>query len=178
MATPNPITLQVSLLRHSGCHVGTAAPHNPRAGKFCYVITPPGVYLERMNAVADAPMRGEPADAWFGRHPHGAIILHGRSKESVATLIKELLAATETPAPERDPDITVTVTRSAGTDGAVVVFIDTHFEPDASDDGPGLRVLINDHDTYAGKPFEVADEEREARSHVMTVALSELEEEA
>lgn len=42
------------------------------------------------------------------------------------------------------------ITRSDGPDGAVVVFIDTEFEPDASDGGPGLRVLINDDDTYVG----------------------------
>jgi hypothetical protein len=40
--------------------------------------------------------------------------------------------------------VTVTIVRSAGSDGAVVVMIDTEFEPDASDSGPGLRVLVND----------------------------------
>ena len=43
-----------------------------------------------------------------------------------------------------DRSITVTVTRSAGDDGAVLVLIDTTFEPDASDRGPGLRVMVND----------------------------------
>lgn len=46
----------------------------------------------------------------------------------------------------------VTVCQSA-TDGAWLVFIDTTFEPDASDNGPGLRVYINDHSTYEGKPY-------------------------
>jgi hypothetical protein len=49
--------------------------------------------------------------------------------------------------------ITVTITRSGGIDGAVVVFIDTEFEPDGSDEGPGLRVCINDDDAYVGVPF-------------------------
>ena len=40
--------------------------------------------------------------------------------------------------------VTVGVTRSSGRDGAVVVFVDTTFEPDGSDGGPGLRVRVND----------------------------------
>lgn len=47
----------------------------------------------------------------------------------------------------------VIVTRSAGTDNAYVVFVDTEFEPDASDGGPGLRVRINDELTYSGTPI-------------------------
>ncbi len=35
-------------------------------------------------------------------------------------------------------------------DGAWVVQIDTTFEPNGSDGGPGLRVYINDDDTYVG----------------------------
>lgn len=66
-----------------------------------------------------------------------------------------------------DPDVATTdlygtkviITRSAGTDNAVVVFIDTEFEPNASDGGPGLRVLINDDDTYVGKPYVHHEEE-------------------
>lgn len=50
--------------------------------------------------------------------------------------------------------VTVTVTRSAGDDGAVLILIDTpSFEPDGSDGGPGLRVLINDADAYVGVPY-------------------------
>lgn len=75
--------------------------------------------------------------------------------------------------------VTVAVTRSAGIDGAVVVFIDTDFEPDASDGGPGLRVLINDHDTYAGVAHEYDDTgvipEHEAPSKSLEVALSEID---
>ncbi len=46
--------------------------------------------------------------------------------------------------------VTVTITRSDGRDGAVVVFVDTAFEPDTS---PGLRVLVNDGDAYLGVPY-------------------------
>lgn len=49
--------------------------------------------------------------------------------------------------------VEVTITHSAGSDGAVVVFIDTDFEPDASDGGPGLRVHINGDPTYEGTPY-------------------------
>lgn len=49
--------------------------------------------------------------------------------------------------------VTVTITPSAGDDGAIVVFIDTTFEPDASDGGPGLRVRVNDDPVYEGKPY-------------------------
>lgn len=49
--------------------------------------------------------------------------------------------------------VEVTIQESAGSDGAVVVIIDTDFEPDASDGGPGLRVLINDDPTYAGVDY-------------------------
>lgn len=46
--------------------------------------------------------------------------------------------------------VEVTITTSDGPDGAVVVFIDTDFEPNGSDGGPGLRVNINDDPTYEG----------------------------
>lgn len=55
--------------------------------------------------------------------------------------------------------VKITITPSGGSDGGIVVFIDTDFEPDGSDDGPGLRVIINDHDTYTGIPFEAQDDE-------------------
>lgn len=54
--------------------------------------------------------------------------------------------------------VTITVAPSGGVDGALVVFIDTGFEPDGSDGGPGLRVLINDDDTYVGVPFGPREE--------------------
>ena len=53
---------------------------------------------------------------------------------------------------DEDLGVEVKVVRSAGEDGAVVVFIDTDFEPDASDAGPGLRVFVNDGDVYTGVP--------------------------
>lgn len=56
--------------------------------------------------------------------------------------------------------VTVTIQESDGSDGAVVVFIDTTFEPDGGDDGPGLRVLINDDDTYIGVAYEPLPDDR------------------
>lgn len=53
--------------------------------------------------------------------------------------------------------VTITVSPSGGTDGALVIFVDTLFEPDGSDGGPGLRVLVNDDDAYIGVPFEHED---------------------
>lgn len=55
--------------------------------------------------------------------------------------------------------VAVIVTRSAGSDRAVVVFIDTAFEPDGS---PGLRVLVNDGDAYIGVPYRTPDTTSEA----------------
>lgn len=55
--------------------------------------------------------------------------------------------------------IEVIITRSAGTDGAYVVFIDTDFEPDGSNGSPGLRVNINDHPTYVGKPLTMPEDD-------------------
>lgn len=53
--------------------------------------------------------------------------------------------------------VRVHVTTSAGSDGAVLVLIDTDFEPDGSD-GSGLRVRVNDEVVYAGVDYEPADE--------------------
>lgn len=50
--------------------------------------------------------------------------------------------------------VTITVTRSAGDDRAMLVMIDTDFEPDGSDGGPGLRVLLNDDEAYVGKAYD------------------------
>lgn len=75
--------------------------------------------------------------------------------------------------------VEVTVTRSAGTDGAVVVFVDTDFEPDASDGGPGLRIVVNDTDTYPlsylGKKFEwEGPDDHPAKAVKLTVQLDEI----
>jgi hypothetical protein len=51
--------------------------------------------------------------------------------------------------------VTITVTRSAGDDRAVVVFIDTAFEPNGTDGGPGLRVLVNDDEAYVGTAYDL-----------------------
>lgn len=50
-------------------------------------------------------------------------------------------------------DVAVNITTSAGADGAVLVILDTTFEPDGSDGGPGLRVMVNDGDGFIGVPW-------------------------
>jgi hypothetical protein len=76
---------------------------------------------------------------------------------------------------DRDETITLTITRSAGRDGVVLVLIDTTFEPDAADGGPGLRVLVNDDSPWAGHDCEpAADGEPRAPDRMLTVALAEL----
>jgi len=59
--------------------------------------------------------------------------------------------------------VIITVTRSAGNDRAVTVFIDTAFEPNGADGGPGLRVLVNDDEAYVGKAYDLG-ENHEAKS--------------
>lgn len=71
-------------------------------------------------------------------------------------------------------DVTVTVTRSAGVDGAVVVLIDTDFEPGGEDGGPGLRVRVNDNKVYAGKPLKHLDGDAEAECVVLHVDLKDI----
>lgn len=56
--------------------------------------------------------------------------------------------------------VEVTIFKSDGADGAVVVAIDTPgFEPSGSDGGPGLRILLNDYDAYVGVPYEPREED-------------------
>ncbi len=47
---------------------------------------------------------------------------------------------------DRRQTVTVSVYRAPSADGAIVVQIDTDFEPNGRDGGPGLRVLVNDAD--------------------------------
>lgn len=56
---------------------------------------------------------------------------------------------------DKDIKVEIAVTRSAGDDRAVVIFIDTEFEPDGSDGSPGLRVLLNDDEVYVGKAYDL-----------------------
>jgi hypothetical protein len=72
-----------------------------------------------------------------------------------------------------DDKVTISITRSAGDDRAVVVFVDTTFEPDASDGGPGLRVRVNDDPVYEGKEYESGGDRRVA-SRVFTVGLDDI----
>lgn len=51
--------------------------------------------------------------------------------------------------------VRVSIDSSAGKDGAVIVFIDTEFEPDGT---PGLRVILNDADIFVGTPYEAEDD--------------------
>lgn len=76
-----------------------------------------------------------------------------------------------------DKGIEITLTRSAGKDGAFVVFVDTNFEPDGSDGGPGLRVLLNDGDIYNDVAYEPVDgaEDREAGVRHFGVSLKEID---
>jgi hypothetical protein len=69
--------------------------------------------------------------------------------------------------------VEVTVTRSAGDDRAVTVFIDTDFEPGGSDGGPGLRVLINDDEAYVGKAYDFGAHHG-AAAKKMSVQLDEI----
>lgn len=74
-------------------------------------------------------------------------------------------------------DVTVTVTRSAGPDGAVVVFIDTGFEPHGEDGGPGLRVRVNDGKVFAGKQMTMPDPtvgDAEAGERTLRVNLDQI----
>ena len=57
---------------------------------------------------------------------------------------------------QSDFEVEISVTRSAGEDRAVLVLIDTSFEPFApGDDDLGLRVLLNDNEIYVGKPYDL-----------------------
>ena len=70
-------------------------------------------------------------------------------------------------------DVRIAVTRSAGGDRAVVVFIDTTFEPDGSGTVPGLRVLVNDGDAFVGVPYENGNHQ-EAETQHFQVRLDEI----
>lgn len=67
--------------------------------------------------------------------------------------------------------VRVTITRSAGPDGAILVMIDTDDEPDGSDGSTGMRVTLNEATIFDGKPYEpLGDAEpRKAHVHVLDV---------
>jgi hypothetical protein len=64
----------------------------------------------------------------------------------------------EDPADERCDahGVTAIVTRSAGCDGAPVVFVDTDDELDGDEGSPGprMRILLNDHPVHVGIDWE------------------------
>jgi hypothetical protein len=72
--------------------------------------------------------------------------------------------------------ITVTVSRSAGADGAFIVLVDTDFEPDGSDGSPALRIGLNDHEVFVGKAYEPSDYERTVggKERTLTVAVADI----
>jgi hypothetical protein len=65
------------------------------------------------------------------------------------------------------------VPRSAGEDRAVTVFIDTDFEPDGSDGGTGLRILVNDNEAYVGTAYDFG-RHHEAKSVKFEVSLDDI----
>jgi hypothetical protein len=67
----------------------------------------------------------------------------------------------------------VTVTRSAGEDRAVLVFIDTAFEPTGADGSTGLRVLINDDEAWVGTAYDFG-RNHEAKSVEFEVSLDDI----
>jgi hypothetical protein len=71
-----------------------------------------------------------------------------------------------------DDKCSITVTRSAGKDSAVVIFIDGDFT------GQGLRILVNDNDAWKDTAFEPNDDpdvERPARDVRLDFRLSDTE---
>jgi hypothetical protein len=71
--------------------------------------------------------------------------------------------------------VEITVTRSAGDDRAVVVFIDTDFEPlPAGPEELGLRVLLNDNEVYVGKAYDLGSH-HEAKSVKFEVSLDDID---
>lgn len=71
-------------------------------------------------------------------------------------------------------DILITVTRSAGDDRAVLVFIDTEFDPRGKDGAPGLRILVNDDEAFVGKARDKAGN-HEAESVSLMVNLDQID---
>jgi hypothetical protein len=79
-----------------------------------------------------------------------------------------------------DMSVCVTITRSAGPDGAVLVLIDTErFKPNKNNGDPGLRVLVNDANVTECEPTDFVayrsdEQERSAPSAVLTAELADL----
>ena len=76
---------------------------------------------------------------------------------------------------EQQERVTIAVTRSGGADGAVLIFVDTDFEPDGSDGGPGLRILVNDGDAFIGMPYGSDGVNHEAKTVELRVALKDID---
>lgn len=112
-------------------------------------------------------------DEYHGGPPELTVVQSGEEPEAEAERIHPSIPASvpTPPATARlildGEGIDIVVTRSAGADGAVLVMISTAFEPDASDGGPGLRVLLNDEPIFAGKDYEPSDDDE--RDHAETL---------
>lgn len=55
-------------------------------------------------------------------------------------------------------ETTIAIGQSGGDDKATVIYIDTQYEPDGSDGGTGLRIFLNDNDTFIGVPYQDKEE--------------------
>jgi hypothetical protein len=76
-------------------------------------------------------------------------------------------------AEEQKGGLRITVTRSAGEDRAVLVLIDTAFEPFGTDGSTGLRVLLNDDEVYVGTAYDFG-RHHEAKSVELDVSLDDI----
>jgi hypothetical protein len=76
--------------------------------------------------------------------------------------------ADEWPERSAEEQVSVVVTRSSGHDRAVVVMVDTGFEPDASDGSPGLRILLNDEPVYEGVAYAWDDDDNPSGAVVVS----------
>lgn len=104
---------------------------------------------------------GEQHSVWVMKNGEVAIIAHDSNQEEEVhvRVNADFPDAITVDSPFHDPQIKVGITKSAGKDNAVVVFVDTQFEPNGSDGGPGLRVLINDDPTYEGVAFDPREDD-------------------
>lgn len=73
----------------------------------------------------------------------------------------------------------ITVTRSAGDDRAVVIFVDTDDGADSVgvQHDPGLRILVNDVEAFVGKAYDMLESGKmhEAKSVSFNVSLDDID---
>jgi hypothetical protein len=100
-------------------------------------------FCEDMDSILLDELAGLTGDEYSGEH---SIAVPG-----VALEVPEVTAEAM--------GVAVNITTSAGSDGAVLVILDTTFEPDGSDGGPGLRVMVNDGDGFVGVPWAPSEDD-------------------